>query len=73
MSIARRQFVKRSAATVAAVGMPMVASSRVFGADEEIRVGIAGLGGQGKGSHVPGFRTDMSSNALSLFLQEKLG
>ncbi len=54
MVISRRQFLKRSAAA-AAVGVPMLAASRAFGANEEVRMGLVGLGGRGTGSHLPEF------------------
>ncbi len=53
MSLTRRQFVKRSAAA-GALAFPMVASSRVLGANEQILAGVVGLGGRGAGAHVPG-------------------
>ncbi len=51
MTVTRRQFVQ---GTTAAIGLPLVVSSRVFGANEEIRVGVVGLGGRGMGAHIPG-------------------
>jgi len=55
MSVTRRQFVRQSAAAAAAaVGLPMVASSRVLGANEEIRMAVVGCGGRG-GAHVSAF------------------
>ena len=53
MTITRRQFVKRSAAATA-LAFPMVASSRVLGANDQILAGVVGLGGRGLGAHVPG-------------------
>lgn len=75
MTITRRQFVKRSAATAVAVGMPMVVSSQVFGANEEIRVGIVGLGGRGKGAHVPGFQNQKGVKVVAIadVDQQRLG
>ncbi|MBI2480536.1 MAG: Gfo/Idh/MocA family oxidoreductase [Planctomycetia bacterium] len=75
MTITRRQFVTRSAATAAAIGMPLVASSRVLGANEEIRVGIVGLGGRGTGAHVPGFQnqTGVKVVAIADVDQQRLG
>jgi predicted dehydrogenase len=66
MTITRRQFVKRSAATAVAAGMPMVVSSQVCGANEEIRVGIVGLGGRGKGAHVPGFQNQKRVKVVAI-------
>ena len=54
MSVTRRQFVRRSAAAAAAIGLPMVASSRVLGANEEIRMAIVGCGVRG-GAHIDAF------------------
>jgi len=56
MSTSRRVFLKRSAAAaVATIGIPRVASARVLGANEEIRMGVVGLGVRGTGAHIPGF------------------
>lgn len=44
MSLTRRQFISRSAA----VGFPMVASSRVLGANDRIGVAVAGIKGRGR-------------------------
>jgi len=53
MSISRRAFLKRSLAASASAGLPLASASRVLGANEEIRVGVVGVGGRGAGSHVP--------------------
>ncbi|MBN1343329.1 MAG: Gfo/Idh/MocA family oxidoreductase [Phycisphaerae bacterium] len=53
MSITRRTFVKRSAAVGAAVAFPFATSTHVLGANDEIRVGVVGLGNRGAGSHIP--------------------
>jgi len=53
MSITRREFVKRSATAGAAVAFPLTAGARVLGANEEIRVGVIGLGNRGVGAHIP--------------------
>jgi len=47
MAISRRRFLKASTAATAAISLPMVASSRVLGANEEISVGLVGCGGRG--------------------------
>ncbi len=54
MSITRREFVRRSTVAAASVGLPMFLGSRVFGANEEIRVAIVGCGVRG-GAHIGGF------------------
>lgn len=51
MSVTRRQFVLGSAA---AIGLPMVASSRVRGANDEVRIAVIGLGNRG-GAHMNNF------------------
>ena len=43
-SMTRRQFVRRSAAAAAAIGLPMFLDSRTFGANEEIRIALVGCG-----------------------------
>ena len=43
----RRAFLKNSAVAAAALGFPMVASSRVLGANDRIHVGVAGIHGRG--------------------------
>ena len=47
MPLTRRDFVKHSTIAAAAMGVPMLASSRVLGANEEIRMGVVGLGIRG--------------------------
>ncbi len=44
MPITRREFIKNSAAATAAISFPMVAARSVLGANDEIRVGVIGLG-----------------------------
>ena len=66
MRITRRQFVKRSAAAAAACSFPMVASSRVLGANDEILVGVVGLGGRGTHAHVPGFQNQKGVTVVAL-------
>ncbi|MBN2022337.1 MAG: Gfo/Idh/MocA family oxidoreductase [Pirellulales bacterium] len=55
MSSTRREFLKRSVAASAALGLPMLVSRRAFGANDEITVGVVGLGIRGFGCHVPRF------------------
>ena len=66
MAMTRRQFVKRSVAAAAAISAPMVASSRVLGANDEILVGVVGLGGRGKGAHVPSFQKQKGVTVVAL-------
>jgi len=56
MSMTRRRFVRNAAIGTAAMGFPVVASSRVLGANEAITVGVVGLGGRGRNAHVPSFQ-----------------
>lgn len=66
MAITRRQFVKRSVVASAAMAAPMVASSRVLGANEEVLVGVVGLGGRGTGAHVPSFQKQKGVTVVAL-------
>ena len=43
MALTRRQFLHRSAAAAAVIGLPQVAAPSVLGANDAIRVGVAGL------------------------------
>ena len=52
MSISRRQFIQ--GASAASLGLPLLVSSRAWGANDEIRVGVVGLGIRGTGAHIPG-------------------
>jgi len=54
MKMTRRQFVARSAAAAAAVGLPLVAGARVWGAANEIRIAIIGCGVRSS-THIAGF------------------
>ncbi len=65
MSISRRQFIKRSAAATA-LGLPMVASSRVLGANDEILAGVVGLGGRGSHAHIPGLQGQKGVTVVAL-------
>ncbi|MBN1908908.1 MAG: Gfo/Idh/MocA family oxidoreductase [Pirellulales bacterium] len=53
MKTTRRAFLQKSAAATVALGLPMVASSRAFGANDAIAVGVIGLGIRGAGTHIP--------------------
>jgi predicted dehydrogenase len=55
MSLTRRQFLRHSSVAAASLAIPMVAGRSVLGANDEIRVGIIGLGVRGMGAHLPGF------------------
>jgi len=66
MSVSRRQFLKRSAAATAAMSFPMVASSRVLGANDEILMGVVGLGGRGAHAHAPSFEGQPGVTVVAL-------
>ena len=53
MSLTRRQFLKRSLAAAGAVSVPLFVSSHVFGANDEIRIGIVGCGVRGRACTSP--------------------
>jgi len=50
--ITRRGFVKSSFAAGIVMALPF---SRIRGANDNIRVGVVGLGGRGTGAHIPSF------------------
>lgn len=63
MSFSRRRFL---AASAAALGFPMVANSRVLAANDEVRVGLVGLGGRGVGAHLPGFQSQPGVSVVAI-------
>jgi predicted dehydrogenase len=50
--VTRRDFVKSSLVAGIAAALPY---SRVRGANDQIRVGLVGCGGRGRGAHIPSF------------------
>ncbi len=56
MSITRRRFVQGTLTAAGAIAVPMLVSSRVFGANDEIRIGVVGCGGRGRGAHIPSWQ-----------------
>ncbi len=44
----------------------MIAPSRVLGANDQILVGVVGLGGRGSGAHVPGFEGQKGVTVVAL-------
>ena len=60
--ISRRQFIQRSAAASTAFGLFTIAgtkaSGRVLGANDTIRVGVAGINGRGS-SHIDAFANEL--------------
>ncbi|MFH1921804.1 MAG: Gfo/Idh/MocA family oxidoreductase, partial [Planctomycetota bacterium] len=60
------QFVNRSAAVSTALSFPMVASSRVLGANDEILMGQVGLAGRGRGAHIPAFEGQQGVTIVAL-------
>ncbi len=65
-AFSRRAFLQGAAACGAAWSVPMVASSRVLGANDEITVGVVGLGIRGLGAHVPGFQHQKGVRVLAV-------
>ncbi len=66
MAITRRRFLGGSLAASAAFGVPMVVPARAWGANDEIRVGVVGLGGRGTGAHVPSFEKQAGVTVVAL-------
>jgi predicted dehydrogenase len=66
MTITRRQFVHRSAAASAALALPRIASSRVLSANQQISVGVIGLGGRGTGAHIPSFQNQPNVTVVAV-------
>ncbi len=56
MKVTRRKMIQGLAALSSGWGLPLFVPSKLFGANEQIRVGIVGLGGRGAGAHIPGFQ-----------------
>ena len=67
--ISRRQFIQRSAAASTAFGMFTIAgtksSGRVLGANETVRVGVAGINGRG-GSHIGAFAHELKNENVQV-------
>ena len=55
MTLSRRAWLKQSASAALACALPAVAPASVLGANEEIRMGVVGLGVRGAGAHIPEF------------------
>lgn len=66
MSITRRTFLRRSLVASSAAGLPLAVTSRALGANDEIRVGVVGVGGRGAGSHVPGMQRQPGVRVVAL-------
>jgi predicted dehydrogenase len=66
MPVNRRQFLKTSTLAATSLAVPLVASSRVFGANQEIRVGVVGCGGRGAGEHVPRMQAQPGVRVVAL-------
>ena len=67
--LTRRNFIKSSAATSAAFGLFTIAgtkaSGRVLGANDAIRVGVAGINGRGK-SHIDAFAHELKDKNVQV-------
>src|SRR5438552_6985459 len=48
-TISRRNFVKTSAASAGAMALAGLATAKVLGANDRIRIGVIGVGGMGTG------------------------
>ena len=76
MAISRRRFMQHSAA-IAAATIPLATATTAYGANERVRVGVAGLNGRGR-SHLKGFEgsvvavCDCDARVMGL-AAEKLG
>jgi len=66
MATTRRTFLKRSLAATCAGAAPLAASARVLGANDEIRVGIVGLGGRGANSHAPRMQSQTGVRVVAI-------
>jgi predicted dehydrogenase len=55
ITLTRRNFLKRSIVTTAALSLPVHSWARVIGANDDIRIAVVGFNGRGK-SHIEGFR-----------------
>jgi predicted dehydrogenase len=66
MRITRRRFLRRTATASAAIALPMIASSRVLAASEQISVGVIGLGGRGAGAHVPSMQKQPNVTVVAI-------
>ena len=53
MPFTRRHFLRTTTAAAASIALPLSTASRVLGANDEIRVGVVGLGVRGGGEHIP--------------------
>ena len=53
MTFSRRNFLRSSTAAAASIALPLSTALRVLGANDEIRVGVVGLGVRGGGEHIP--------------------
>ena len=63
MSVTRRQFLGTSAAAVIVAGA--ASKGRVFGANDRVRMGVAGIRGRG-GSHLAGFNRCDNSEVVAI-------
>ncbi len=52
--VSRRSFIQKSAGAAALLSMPTIIPSRVFGANDKVRVAVLGVNGRGT-AHIEGF------------------
>ncbi len=64
-NINRRDFVKKSAVGLTAMSVPAASYARIFGANERINLGIAGLNGRGQ-AHILAASQASSVNIMAL-------
>ena len=65
LPLSRRQFVKTSALAVGSVSLASVLPAAAFGANDRIRIGVIGCGGQGTG-HVASLVKRLSEDSVSV-------
>lgn len=66
MRRSRRSFLKRSALAATTLSLPMVASRRVLGANDEVRMGQVALGVRGAGAHIPSFASQKGVRVVAV-------
>jgi predicted dehydrogenase len=58
--------LKKATVASTSLAIPMVASSRVLGANDEIIMAIVGLGGRGAGAHLPSFQRERKTRVVAV-------
>ena len=65
MKLTRRTTTK-ALFHLATLGLPLFVARKVWGASEQIRVGVIGLGGRGLGAHIPGFQNQPNVDVVAV-------